>query len=514
MEDNAAFLNLFVDHAPKSNSPDGHPSNEPGFLFSSPTTDIDDGALHANFHTDPTVLPVLFPPLTPRQETNAQFEALLASASAPTAIDYPPVQVPDAVDHIHQHTSLSSPRVKQELFDFQPSLCGSEDESTGPLDSPHKTTSRISGRKRQLETMRSVAEKNAPNVSLSDDELAKISSMHESDAQLAESKELYSTLVAFKKCFAKHGYRLKSLCLDMMSSSDGEVPDCDERAFDFILDKNSVPPRPDSVKSEFSGSHEDTNTDIATKRISVTMSATTSSGDGDSPQLDIEERPRKRARVAGKGEHSTGPASHRLSCVVCSRKMSDFGNLVRHFRHVHQELKPFMCPKCGGYYSSEGTLWHHISNVHTDSRRTHKCEYCDASYDSSGAKTRHVNGTHHGQKPTFYCGYRGCDRTFVFPAHLERHCITEHEGYKPFECPQCAKAFSSSNGLTRHEREVHRTEKAYTCPICENGITKRCHLKRHLQNVHRLEEKAVDEEMKKHPNPADLSAITNSRISV
>lgn len=340
--------------------------------------------------------------------------------------------------------------------------------------------------------------------------------MHESEAHLAESRELYSTLVTFKKCFAKYGYRLKSIALDIMSAAEREMPDSYDRPFDFILDKDPVPARPDSGSSELSGSHENSVREVGTKRFSVTMSAMTSSVDGDSPaRQDDEERPRKRSRTStARGESSCRPSNQRLSCAVCSRKMSDLGNLVRHFRHVHQERKPFMCPKCGGFYSSEGTLWHHISNVHNDSRRTHKCEFCDASYDSSGAKTRHVNGTHHGQKPTFYCGYQGCDRTFVFPAHLERHAITEHEGYKPFECTQCGKAFSSSNGLTRHEREVHRTEKAYTCPICDNGITKRCHLKRHLQNVHRLSEEAVEEEMKKHPNPADLSALSNSRLSV
>lgn len=417
------------------------------------------------------------------------------------------------VDDMVNQTSISSPTFKQENMDFRPSICGSDDESFGRPESFHKVPSRIAGGKRELDTMRSVADKNAPNVSLSDVELLKISSMHESEAHLAESRELYSTLAAFKKCFAKYGYRLKSIALDVMSAAEREMPDSDDRPFDFILDKDPAPVRPDSVGSELSGSDEEAMMEVGTKRSSFTMSATTSSVEGDSPTMESEERPRKRSRTCEKAEHSTCPSSKRLSCAVCTRKMSDLGNLVRHFRHVHQERKPFMCPKCGGYYSSEGTLWHHISNVHTDCRRTHKCEFCDASYDSSGAKTRHVNGTHHGQKPTFFCGYQGCDRSFVFPAHLERHAITEHEGYKPFECSQCAKAFSSCNGLTRHEREVHRTEKAYTCPICDNGITKRCHLKRHLQNVHRLPEEAVEEEMKKHPNPADLSAITNSRFS-
>lgn len=511
MDDSGGLYNFFVEPNPKSTSLDVNPAADLGLFFSSPTTDIDDASLHHNFHSDPNIAPVQFPSLTPHQEANAQFESLLGPS--PSAIDYHSVPV-QPTEHLDHHSTLSSLREKPEPLDYPPSFCGSEDESLGSqAGSAQKTTSRIAGRKRQLETMRSVAQKNAPNVSLSDAELTKISHMHESEEQLAESKELYSTLVAFKKCFAKHGYRIKSLCLDAMPSSEGATVDPEERAFDFILDKKPLTSRPDSVKSEFSGSHDDAPGDFAANRLSVTMSATTSSGEGDSPLFENGERPRKRTRVSGKGENSSGPTGHRLSCAVCSRKMSDFGNLVRHFRHVHQELKPFMCPKCCGYYSSEGTLWHHISNVHTDARRTHQCDFCDASYDSSGAKTRHVNGTHRGQK-TFCCGFRGCDRTFVYPAHLEKHAIMEHDGYKPFECPQCLKAFSSSNGLTRHEREVHRTEKAYTCPLCDTGITKRCHLKRHLQNVHHLKGKVVDEEMKKHPNPADLSAITNSRLSV
>lgn len=103
---------------------------------------------------------------------------------------------------------------------------------------------------------------------------------------------------------------------------------------------------------------------------------------------------------------------------------------------------------------------------------------------------------------------------FVYPAHLEVHAQEDHDGFRPFQCEECSKSFSSSNGLVRHCREVHRREKAYTCPVCHTGLTKRCHLKRHLLNVHHMDVKTVDEEMKKHPNPADIPSVIQPRFVV
>lgn len=214
---------------------------------------------------------------------------------------------------------------------------------------------------------------------------------------------------------------------------------------------------------------------------------------------------RKRTRPLMKGE-SAWSEGRRLGCVVCGKIMSDNDTVVRHFRHAHQELKPFSCPRCRGFYSSEGTLWHHIRNVHTETPRKYRCSFCDASYDSFGAKTRHEHATHSSGSSQFVCSYKECGRAFNFPAHLEAHALQMHPGFRPFACDECPKSFPSANGLTRHAREVHQRPQAYSCS-CKRSYSKRCHLKRHLLRVHGMSVERVQEEMKKQPHPGLLHML-------
>lgn len=222
------------------------------------------------------------------------------------------------------------------------------------------------------------------------------------------------------------------------------------------------------------------------------------------------ERPRKRGKFMNRSETTTQAVNTsetdgkvRYACAVCCKVMTDMESTVRHFRHVHQEEKPFTCPRCGGFYSSEGTLWHHIRNVHSGKPRKYKCDHCDATYDSYGAKTRHEHGTHHSDDAQFVCKFSDCLRSFHFPAHLESHATEHHGGYRPFVCLRCPSNFPSANGLIRHEREVHERPRAYACS-CSKAYSKRCHLKRHLQRVHKMSPERVEEEMNKQPHPGTL----------
>lgn len=405
--------------------------------------------------------------------------------------------------------------------------------------------------------MQAIAANNAPDVTLSETELLEIGAMHESDSQLAQSREIYLALTSLKRTLSKYGYRMTALHLDVISNSSTHPSTSQifNEPFDFVLnkvvetqDKNDCQPdfspksEPivnDSVVEAAINSNEFENANVADvadmycgkRRRGSSNCSSESSGNGSSHGEDVEpygdgislqykgmgsvdgldvgegvgddSTGRKRARTSMKGESCSG---QRFGCTVCGKMMSDNDTMVRHFRHSHQELKPFSCPKCRGFYSSEGTLWHHIRNVHTETPRKYKCSFCDASYDSFGAKTRHEHATHSSESARFVCSYKDCGRVFNFPAHLEAHALQMHPGFRPFSCDECPKSFPSANGLTRHAREVHLRPQAYSCS-CNRSYSKRCHLKRHLLRVHGMSMERVQEEMNKQPHPGLLHMV-------
>lgn len=345
----------------------------------------------------------------------------------------------------------------------------------GSIDTEGGTTSGGVRKQRTLEHMQSLARSHAPEVALTDNELLQIAGMHESDEQLAESAELYREVCHFKAVLARHGYKLSALTVDPITEKPDANTSRDEQ-FDFVL-KRRVKPTVFIKDQQQSPAAAQLNNSTA----SATTATTT-------PTY---------SRKRNNKDHEHG-AHESATCTVCSKTMSDFDTLIRHFRHTHQELKPYCCPRCKGPYSSEGTLWHHVRNVHSEKPRKFRCSHCDASYDSFGAKTRHEHATHTSSE--FVCTFEGCNRAFNFPAHLESHAIQDHPGFRPFGCNECKKRFNSANGLIRHKREVHRRNRAYSCS-CGTTFAKKDHLKRHLLQRHSMSYEKATEEMRKQPSP-------------
>ncbi|KAI0565099.1 zinc finger protein [Gracilaria domingensis] len=365
------------------------------------------------------------------------------------------------------------------LFSSPPSLPLVTQRAISPCQSstmsqPKEQRARPLKRKRSLQSLRAAAQHNAPEVNMNDEELLAIREMNETDEQINQSRAVYLALEQLKQALAVCNARIKSLHVE--SSPDNDLP------FDFIVSKPAQPASRSSPSQ-------------ARKRPASSSSA------------DTDSRPSKRSRSSS-GSAVVCPA--RVTCVVCRKTVADMETLVRHFRHAHQDLKPYSCTRCGGLYATENTMWAHLSNVHPAKPRKFKCGHCDASFDQIGAKTRHEHATHNMSKLPYVCSYEGCNLGFKFPAHLETHAQRTHPNFRPFRCStaSCSKRFPNLNGLNRHEREVHEKRTVYRCD-CGKLIPKRDHLKRHLLNVHKMSPEQVKEEMKKHPHPGILNLVSN-----
>ena len=63
------------------------------------------------------------------------------------------------------------------------------------------------------------------------------------------------------------------------------------------------------------------------------------------------------------------------ACTICKREFNDIGNLRRHIRQVHTDLKPYKCDKCDLRYGDAGNLKRHIKGKHEGVRQ--QCKQCN-----------------------------------------------------------------------------------------------------------------------------------------
>ena len=88
----------------------------------------------------------------------------------------------------------------------------------------------------------------------------------------------------------------------------------------------------------------------------------------------------------------------KIKCPICSKELSQIGNLNEHVANVHQKLTLFKCQMCSNAFAQKNTLKRHVNTVHLN-LTLYKCQICCNAFGERGSLTRHVNTVHNELKP-------------------------------------------------------------------------------------------------------------------
>ena len=146
------------------------------------------------------------------------------------------------------------------------------------------------------------------------------------------------------------------------------------------------------------------------------------------------------------------------------------------------------CSICGIEIASKEQLKRHIAESHNSTKK-HKCYFCDELFLIPSMLERHVTNMHKEKSKDHKCDK--CDKCYYEYSSLRLHKATVHERVKDVQCNLCKKIFSSRNSLVTHEKLTHYKPKEYSdtkrklkCDICEKYFINTVSLKLHLDAVH------------------------------
>lgn len=205
---------------------------------------------------------------------------------------------------------------------------------------------------------------------------------------------------------------------------------------------------------------------------------------------------------------------YKLSCDLCAEPLASFSDLMRHFKHIHNQqgyLKccnkkivkkcwmiehmqvhrnpdTFHCAICKKSYSSSRVLKEHTKEVHTpNDQRAIKCETCLKPFATQRALGAHLMVAH-GSVPCPICA-----KMLASQGSLKKHLVMMHGDGEQFVCDICARVFRSKPCFDKHVKihlgtfEVERVQ----CDLCSAWLTNKYCLRQHMRRIHTNEDEVV-----------------------
>lgn len=166
--------------------------------------------------------------------------------------------------------------------------------------------------------------------------------------------------------------------------------------------------------------------------------------------------------------------NHELFCSLCHVPLSDFQNLIVHFRDVHNAKAFAMC--CGKKFFKRAVFVDHL-HFHNDPEYF-KCQHCQKVFSNRRCLKNHLD--HHlDSKSKFIC--KECGKDFFRRGGLEKHKLLHvPQDERQHQCDQCDKKFASESLRTQHLKVTHLNKYAKICDICGKTFRERHSFQRHL----------------------------------
>ena len=191
-----------------------------------------------------------------------------------------------------------------------------------------------------------------------------------------------------------------------------------------------------------------------------------------------------------KGKHD----GYQFTCSICKKGFSEAGNMKRHIRQVHTDLKPFTCDLCNQSFGDKGNLNRHVKVKHEGVRD--QCPHCKHT-GVKGTLSRHIRSFH--EKETFSC--TDCDREFRSRYGLSSHRNMKHRATPiDYICEICGERnLLSPQSRSAHKRQKHadilknkeKSSKQYDCSNCDLKFEQRKARDQHQKQIHNQNEKYV-----------------------